>query len=134
MSPTDIPKIAFKTHQDLYEFLVMSFGLTNAPVTFQILMNHISNPYLRKFILVVFYDILIYSPSLDQHLSHLETVFNILRSNQLFVKRSKFTFAERKVEYLDHIITGEGVSTDPNKIAIMVEWPRPNTVKDLKDS
>ena len=71
-------------------------------------MNHIFGPYLRKFILVFFYDILIYNPSLDQHVTHLRAAFEILKSNQLFVKGSKYTFAKKKVEYLGHIITGDG--------------------------
>ena len=128
ISPTNIPKTTFKAHQGLYEFLVMPFGLTNAPATFQNLMNHIFNPYLRK--LIFFKDILIYNPSLDQHLSHLRIAFKILRSNQLFEKRSKCAFAERKVEYLGHIIKGEGMSTDPKKIVVMVGWTKPQTVKD----
>ena len=132
MSPKDVHKTTFRTHQGLYEFLVIPFGLTNAPITFQALMNHIFSPYLRKFILVFFDDILIYSSSLDQHLSPLRAAFEILKSNQLFVKRSKCTFVEEKVEYLGHIITREGVSTYPKKIVVMFEWPKPQSVKDLR--
>ena len=82
----------------------MAFGLTNALATFQALMNQIFAPYLRKFILVFFDDILIYSPNLEQHLTHLQTTFEILRSNQLYVKLSKFIFAKNEVGYLGHII------------------------------
>ena len=124
MSPADIPKTIFRTHQGLYEFLVLPFSLTNALATFQVLMNHIFSPYLRKFILVFFDDIFVYNPFFDQHLTRLRVAFEILRSNQLFVKRSKCTFVEEKVEYLGYIITGEGVITDPKKIAAMMEWPR----------
>jgi len=95
-------------------------------------MNHIFCHYLKKFILVFFDDMLVYNPSLEQHLCHLRTTFQILMSNQLFVKKSKCTFTEGKVEYLGHIITGEGVTTDLKKITAMVEWPIPKTIKELK--
>lgn len=109
----------------------MPFGLTNAPKTFQALMHHIFGPYLRKFVLVFFDDILIYSASLDEHLKHLQLVFQLLQANQLCAKRSKCSFAQTKVEYLGHIITGEGVSTDATKIDVMVNWPRPVCIKGL---
>ena len=94
----------------------MPFGLTNVPTTFQSLMNRIFELYLRKFIFVFFDDILIYSRTLDQHLTHLRTTFEILRSYQVFIKRSKCAFGQDQVEYLGHLILGEGVSTDPRKV------------------
>lgn len=94
----EIPKTAFRTHHGHYEFLVMPFGLTNAPSTFQSLMNQIFLPHLRKFILVFFDDILIYSPSWPTHLSHLEEAFRILREAVLFVKRSKCDFGVTKID------------------------------------
>ena len=96
-------------------------------------MNHIFCPYLRKFILVFFDVILFYSLNMEQHLAHLKTTFQVLKSNQLYAKKSKCIFAEGKVEYLGHIITGEGVLTDPKKITAMVEWPTPKIVKELRD-
>ena len=92
-------------------------------------MNNIFEPYLRKFILVFFDDILIYSPTFAQHLNHLKITFEVLRINKLYVKESKCTFAKQHVEYLGHIISSSGVSTDPSKVVAMVSWPRSHNVK-----
>lgn len=132
MKEEDIHKTAFRTYFGHFEYLVMPFGLSNAPGTFQALMNRIFGKYLRKFILVFFDDILIFSKSLEEHKEHLEIVLALLRQHQLFAKLSKCAFAVHKVEYLGHVISGQGVSTDPSKIQAIADWNTPDSATKLR--
>ena len=129
MHGADVFKTAFKTHHGHFEFLVMPFGLSNAPATFQGLMNYIFRDVLRKFVLVFFDDILVYSTSKADHWQHLAEVFSILRTHQLFAMQSKCSFAIARIEYLGHFISAKGVETDPSKIEVVQAWPVPNNVK-----
>lgn len=132
VQPPDTEKTTFRTHHGHYEFLVMSFGLSNAPSTFQALMNDIFQEVIRKFVLVFFDDILIYSKNWAEHLHHAGQVFEILRTHQLFVKRDKCQFGKTKVCYLGHIISPQGVAMDPGKIDSITGWPNPTTLKALR--
>jgi hypothetical protein len=116
MRMEDIDKTAFHTHDGLYEFLVMSFGLYNAPATFQALMNDVLRPFLCRFVLVFFNDILIYSKSWVDHLLHLHAILTKLRQHKLYSKRSNCVFGITSVSYLGHIISEAGVAMDPTKV------------------
>ena len=99
-----------------YEFLVIPFGLTNAPATFMDLMNRVFKEYLDKFVIVFIDDILVYSRSKEEHEHHLRLVMETLRRNQLYVKFTKCEFWLGKVHFLGHVVLKEGISIDPAKV------------------
>ena len=110
----------------------MSFGLTNAPATFQALMNQVFRPYLRNFVLVFFDDILVYSHSMTEHAQHLAVVLHILIKYRLYANSKKCSFACTRLEYLGHIISGDDVEVDNSKIQAMLEWPVPQLIRELR--
>ncbi|KAJ9541667.1 LOW QUALITY PROTEIN: hypothetical protein OSB04_028173 [Centaurea solstitialis] len=128
----DIEKTAFRTHEGHYEFLVMPFGLMNAPATFQSTMNQVFRPYLRRFVLVFFDDILVFSRSWKDHIDHLNVVLDILQTHQFVANRKKCVFGTQQVEYLGHVISALGVSVDPSKIRSILDWPPPRNVKGVR--
>jgi hypothetical protein len=132
VQPSDIHKTAFRTHNGHYEYLVMPFGLSNAPSTFQTIMNAIFRPHLQKFILVFFDDILIYSSTWEMHLHHVTQTLEILKQQQFFLKASKCAFGKQELEYLGHIVSHQGVKVDSKKIEAMVAWPRPANIFELR--
>jgi hypothetical protein len=131
MKEADIPKMTFHTHEGHYEFLVMPFGLCNAPSTFQSLMNYVFHPFLHHFVLVFFDDIPIYRKTWTDHLTHVDQVLHLLSQHQLFLKQSKCDFGASEVEYLGHLVDKDGVRVDLKKIEAMQDWPHPKTLKIL---
>jgi hypothetical protein len=132
MHQANVEKTAFRTHHGHFEFLVMAFGLCNAPSTFQALMNEALSKFIRKFVLVFFDDILVYSRTWEDHLQHLASVLAQLRHHQLYLKQSKCAFAQDTVGYLRHVISAKGVEADPNKVQDVDRWPTPMSVADIQ--
>ncbi|CAI7808910.1 unnamed protein product [Closterium sp. NIES-53] len=132
MANNSIHKTAFRTRYGSYEYLVMPFGLTNAPATFQAEMNHILRPLLDECVVVYLDDILLYSRDMKQHIEHLRRVFEILRREKLYVKLSKSEFALKKVQFLGHMVSAQGVHVDPKKIEAVRTWKTPENVKELQ--
>jgi hypothetical protein len=128
---TDIPKTAFITQYGLYEYMVMSFGLTNAPAYFMYLMNKVFMEYLDRFGVVFIDDILIFSKNEEDHDEHLCVVFQKLRENQLYAKLSKCEFWLKEVSFMGHIISEGGISVDPSKVKDILSWKTPQNVSDI---
>ena len=125
-------KTAFRTKYGHYEYLVMPFGLRNAPATFQSFINSVLRPYLEKFVILYLDDILIFSKSLEEHQEHVRTVLKTLLKNNLYAKLKKCEFHKPEVEFLGHVISGKGIATDPKKIESVRDWPTPTCVKDVQ--
>jgi hypothetical protein len=118
----DIPKIVFVTRYGSYEYMVMSFGLTNAPLYFMNMMNKVFMEFLDKFVIVFIDDILIYSKSNEEHEKHLRLIMEKLREHKLYAKFSKCEFWLREVGFLGHIISKEGIAVGPSKVTAVTEW------------
>ncbi|XP_057754711.1 uncharacterized protein LOC130974013 [Arachis stenosperma] len=128
----DEPKTTCVTRYGSYEWLVMPFGLINAPATFCTLMNEIFRPYLDRFVVIYLNDIVVYSNTLEEHVEHLRTVFKILRENNLYVKKEKCSFARDEVHFLGHIIKGGTLCMDQGKVKAIKEWEPLNKVFELR--
>jgi len=130
--PCDIPKTAFSTRYGLYEYLVMSFGITNATAYFMYLMNSVFIPELDKFVVVFIDDILIYSKTKDEHMQHLHIVLQRLRDHQLYAKYSKCEFWLTSVKFLGHTISSDGISVDSSKVQEVMDWKPPTSIHQIR--
>ncbi|XP_075481076.1 uncharacterized protein LOC142521770 [Primulina tabacum] len=128
----DIPKTAFRTRYGHYEFTVMPFGLTNAPAAFMDLMNRVFKPFLDRIIVVFIDDILVYSPSKEDHEEHLRLTLQILREKELYAKFKKCEFWLNSVSFLGHVISEAGVSVDPKKVESILDWTKPRNATDIR--
>jgi hypothetical protein len=129
---SDIPKTAFSTRYGLHEFLVMSFGLTNAPAYFMYLMNSVLMPELDKFVVVFIDDILVYSKNEEEHAGHLHVVLQHLREHCLYAKLSKCDFWLKEIKFLGHTISQAGITIDPDKVQEVMNWKPPMTVRQIR--
>ena len=127
-----IEKTAFRTARGHYEFVVMPFGLTNAPSVFQRLMNKLFRDELGLFVLVYLDDILVFSESVEIHWEHLRRVLQRLRESRLYGRLHKCEFLKDRVQYLGFDVSAEGMRPSDDKIKTILEWPTPETQKDVR--
>ncbi len=130
--PDHIERTAFNTRYGHYEFLVLPFGLTNAPATFMCMMNDLLRPYLDKFVIVYLDDILIYSKNEEEHEQHVRQVLGVLRKNKLYAKLSKCEFFQKEVTFLRHKFSKRGKEMEPDKIKAILDWPIPRSASDVR--
>lgn len=128
----DVEKTAFNCRYGHYEFLVLPFGLCNAPATFMYLMNDLFKPYLDVFVIVYLDDILIFSKTLNEHKEHVKKVLEILRKNELYAKKEKCEMFRTEVSFLGHRVSGNGIGMEQEKINAVLKWPEPKNVNEIQ--
>ena len=132
MAPEDKEKMAFCTKYGLFQFKVMPFGLSNAPGTFERLMETVLRRMQWERAVLYLDDIIVFSDIVEEHLKRLEEILQRLRAANMMLKPSKCHFFKRQVEFLGHIVSQDGVSTDPHKVEAVKEWPIPRRVRDVR--
>jgi len=128
----DEPKTAFRTRYGHYEYLVMPFGLTNAPGSFQAFINSVLHEFLDTFCIAYMDDILIYSNTYEEHVQHVRQVLQRLQENELYIKLEKSQFHAQEISFLGYTISPAGISMEPDRIAVITEWPVPQSVNDIQ--
>ena len=132
IADSDVPKTAFMTHRGLYQYKVLCFGLSNAPSSFQAVMNRVLAPVIGKCAVVYMDDILIFSRSMEEHAQHLRLVLQLLRAAKLKCKLTKCAFGKSSIKFLGFLVGGGGLSVDPKKVQVVVDWPTPATPKEVQ--
>ena len=130
--PSNVPKTNFRIRCGHFEFLVLPFGLTNAPTTFMHLMHSIFKEQLDDFIIICLAAILVYSTDLVSHVAHVRKTLEILRQHHLYAKVSKCSFFQSSVEYLGHVVSDKGLSPDPAKVQAVSNWKVPTNVSEIR--
>ena len=128
----DIPKPAFRTQRGHFEFVVMPFGVTNAPSTFQRMMNSLFKEELDDYMLVYLDDILVFLSTLEEHIAHIRKALERLQTAKLYARLHKCAFFQRRVEYLGFDVSAEGIQPSQEKVKAIVEWPKPQSVRDVR--
>ncbi|KAJ9533200.1 hypothetical protein QJQ45_018307, partial [Haematococcus lacustris] len=128
----DVPKTAFLTPMGQFQFKVLCFGLTNAPATFQRMMNNVFKPLINECVLVYIDDILVMSNTPEEHVQHLRQVLQLMRENKFYAKLAKCEFNKTQLAFLGHIVGSKGIAVDPAKVQVVKEWPTPRNLKDLQ--
>nr|GEV34597.1 putative reverse transcriptase domain-containing protein [Tanacetum cinerariifolium] len=128
----DIPKTMFRTRYGHFEFTVMPFGMTNAPTVFMVPMNRVCRPYLNKFEIVFIDDILIYSKTWEEHEVYLGLILKLLKEEKLYAKFSSCEFWLQEVQFLGHVINGDGIHVNPSKIEVVKNWEAPRTPSEVR--
>ena len=128
----DIHKTAFRTRYGSFEWLVLPFGLTNAPSTFMAMMQDILRDHLDKYCISLLDDIMIYSNTLEEHEQHLRRIMDTLREHKLYVKQSKCELFKTSIEFLGFTINRDGLAMSSDKVSAILEWPTPTCAKHIK--